>query len=79
MTRSAYPIAAACVAAWLAGGQARADATLTMNVAMPRASSFYLGALRAVEGGGRARIEWPHQDRDAGGVAGADARGNGTW
>ena len=43
MTRPAYPIAAAVLAAWLAGGEARADATLTMNVAMPRTSSFYLG------------------------------------
>jgi TRAP-type C4-dicarboxylate transport system substrate-binding protein len=35
--------AAALVAPLLAAAPARADATLTMNVAMPRTSSFYLG------------------------------------
>ncbi len=65
MTRSAYPIAAAFLAAWLAGGEARADATLTMNVAMPRTSSFYLGLYgpwkEAVEreSQGRIKVEIP--------------------
>lgn len=34
---------ATLIAAVLGGGAARADVTLTMNVAMPRTSSFYLG------------------------------------
>ena len=41
--RVARLFAAALLAALAAIGAARADATLTMNVAMPRTSSFYLG------------------------------------
>jgi TRAP-type C4-dicarboxylate transport system substrate-binding protein len=45
MARTAYSVAmvAALLAACGAVGDARADAALTMNVAMPRTSSFFLG------------------------------------
>src|ERR1700679_2403499 len=57
--------AAALLAALLAQGEARADATLTMNVPMPRTSSFYLGLFQpwqeAVEreSNGHVKIEIP--------------------
>ena len=65
MTRPQTILAAALCAAALAGGQARADATLTMNVAMPRTSSFFLGLYQpwkeAVEreSGGHIKIDMP--------------------